>query len=73
MFMKKRIKPIQCDICGRWVGFTMFNNGGAIRRMVTPDSDRSTEDYETFCMKCVVEHGLGDEGTPAKMSRAGAK
>jgi hypothetical protein len=34
---------MRCDACGRFVGM----NGS--RRLVTPDSDRSSEEYETLC------------------------
>ena len=34
---------MRCDVCGRFVGM----NGS--RRLITPDSDRSSEEYETLC------------------------
>jgi hypothetical protein len=34
---------MRCDACGRFVGMK------GSRRLVTPDSDRSSEEYETLC------------------------
>lgn len=38
----------RCDVCGRFIAMDDFDNG-AIRRMLTPDSDRSREEWETLC------------------------
>jgi hypothetical protein len=35
--------PMRCDVCGRFVGMS------GSRRLVTPDSDRSSEEFETLC------------------------
>lgn len=47
----------RCDVCGRFIPFDDFPGGispgpRAVRRLVTPDSDRSGEEWETLC----VEH-----------------
>ncbi len=42
----------RCDSCGRFVAFRDFDLGGAIRRMVTPDSEFSKETWETICGDC---------------------
>lgn len=40
----------RCDVCGRFIiSYSAFDSGLAIRKMVTPDSEYSTEDYETLC------------------------
>ena len=44
-----------CDNCGVEISIDEFNNGSASRRMITPDSDYSFEDYETLCGKCLLE------------------
>lgn len=42
----------RCDECGRFIAFKDFDDG-AIRQMVTPDSDYSAETWETICKDCV--------------------
>jgi len=39
----------KCDVCGRFISMSDFEIGKAVRRMTTPDSDYSAEDYETMC------------------------
>jgi hypothetical protein len=39
----------RCDACGRFVGLLAFEKGSATRVLVTPDSDRTAEQYETLC------------------------
>ncbi len=39
----------RCDICGRFISLEDFDSGKANRRMVTPDTDFTCEDYETLC------------------------
>jgi hypothetical protein len=56
----------QCDICGRFIAFADFTNGsGAIRRLVTPDSQHSTETYETLCKEHARDHQTNDRQDPA--------
>ena len=38
-----RNEHMRCDVCGRFVGMS------GSRRLVTPDSGRSSEEYETLC------------------------
>jgi hypothetical protein len=45
----------RCDVCGKFIAMRDFEKG-AVRHMVTPDSDRSREEWETLCLK----HGLED-------------
>jgi hypothetical protein len=42
----------RCDACGKFIAMDDFDKG-AVRHMVMPDSDRSSEEWETLC----VEHG----------------
>ena len=42
--------PMRCDVCGRFVGMNGY------RRMITPDSDYSREDYETLCPRHMPQH-----------------
>jgi len=46
---------LRCDLCGRFISFKDFENGTAIRRMLTPDSEYSQEEWETRCPKCVPQ------------------
>ncbi len=39
----------RCDICGRFISLEDFDSGKANRRMVTPDTAFTCEDYETLC------------------------
>ena len=41
----------KCDVCGRFVSFVDLDSGNATRILVLPDSDYSTETYETLCQK----------------------
>ena len=41
----------RCDNCGKFIAYADFGNGAA-RRLVTPDSEFSREEYETLCKKC---------------------
>ncbi len=45
-------KPITCDICGRFVSNADLESGAAVRHLDTPDSDYSTESYETYHTAC---------------------
>lgn len=42
----------RCDVCGRFIGMKEFEQGAAIRNLVTPDSWYSDEEYETYHMVC---------------------
>lgn len=44
-------RQMRCDVCGKFIADKYFGNG-AIRRLITPDSQFTTEEYETLC----VEH-----------------
>lgn len=50
----------RCDVCGRFISLMDFGTGGAVRRLVTPDSDRSGEEWETLCDRH-AENGDGED------------
>jgi hypothetical protein len=43
----------QCDVCGQFIAYKEFaymgHGGKAIRRLVTPDSEFTGEEWETLC------------------------
>jgi hypothetical protein len=41
----------KCDECGRFVSYEDLINGRAVNKMVTPDSELTTETFETLCPK----------------------
>lgn len=41
----------RCDCCGKFIAARDFDYG-AVRRLLTPDSHYSKEDYETICIRC---------------------
>lgn len=45
----------RCDMCGKFIALNDFD-AGAIRRLLTPDSDWSREQYETLCARCADEN-----------------
>lgn len=47
--MKDASERFRCDICGRYIAFIDFENNNASRKLITPDSEYSTEEYETVC------------------------
>lgn len=51
-----QVKWNRCDICGKFIAMKDFDSGFAIRYMVTPDSEYSTEDYETLCREHIYKY-----------------
>lgn len=45
-------RTFRCDECGRFVSMKDIESGEAIRQMVTPDSEFTSEEYETVCRAC---------------------
>ena len=39
----------RCQVCGKFIPYADFENGKAINDMVTPDSDLSSESWDTRC------------------------
>lgn len=58
----------RCDACGKFIPLSDFDKG-AVRSMVTPDSDRSRETWETLCRK----HGLAERAALARAEREGGE
>lgn len=56
----------KCDACGKFIKLYDFGHGAA-RRLVTPDSHYSREEYETLC----ISHALS-ERLPAEQKYLGA-
>lgn len=44
-------EPIRCEVCGRFIPYADIESGKAVHRMVTPDSDQSSEEWETLCAR----------------------
>lgn len=40
----------RCDVCGKFIAMDDFDKG-ATRHMLTPDSDRSREEWKTLCIE----------------------
>jgi hypothetical protein len=41
----------RCDACGKFIALDDFDKG-AVRKLVTPDSFETAEEWETLCIKC---------------------
>lgn len=39
----------RCDVCGKFIPHADFDKG-AVRRLVTPDSEFTREEWETLCL-----------------------
>ena len=46
------MKSNRCDICGKFIAISDFISGKAKRKMISPDSAYTIEDYSTECEKC---------------------
>lgn len=54
----------RCDVCGRFIAMSDFATGAAVRQMTRPDSEYSSETYETLCPRHAVGHpSLEEEGS----------
>lgn len=42
----------QCSICGKFVSMADFTSGAARRELVTPDSEFTSEEFETYHVNC---------------------
>jgi hypothetical protein len=47
----KNTKP-RCSFCGRWISHKDFDEGLATHHIIIPDSDLTTEQWETKCKRC---------------------
>ena len=52
----------RCDVCGRFISFDDFCEGGATRTLVNPDAYGCEEIWETLCKKHAL--AAGPEGFP---------
>lgn len=41
----------KCDECGQFISMSSFESSNASRKLVTPDSYFSKEEYEALCRK----------------------
>lgn len=41
----------RCDECGKFIALDDFGDGGAVRVLVTPDSEYTSETFKTLCAK----------------------
>lgn len=46
----------KCDCCGRFIPFTDFETGEALRQFITPDSEWTHERYENVCKACLTDN-----------------
>jgi len=42
----------KCDDCGKFIAYLDFDSGKAERKLSTPSSHFTREEYETLCKKC---------------------
>jgi hypothetical protein len=49
----------RCDVCGKFIAIDDFDHG-ATRRLLTPDSDRSKEEWQTLCINHSKKNTEGD-------------
>ena len=50
-----------CEICGRFISWLDVHTGAATYRMITPDSDVSSEEWEILCVKCTLKRKESNE------------
>lgn len=43
------MNKIKCDVCGKFIGYSDLESGKAICIMKYPESELTTETYETLC------------------------
>lgn len=58
---RKRSREIwnRCDSCGRFISYKDFATGKAVRKLITPDSKYSKEEYSTLCSRCCIDVKIG--------------
>lgn len=49
---------IRCDVCGQFISLKDLDSGKAIHQMITPDSEFTCEDYESFCKNCRIHTSI---------------
>lgn len=46
------MNAFRCDYCGVFVSYADLDSGRASHNMITPDSQYTSEEWETECAKC---------------------
>lgn len=54
----------RCDECGRLIGYDDLMNETATRRLLTPDSEFTQEEWETLCKRHAKKKALVSGGNP---------
>ena len=49
--------PLKCEVCGRFIGYDELESGDARHVLLTPDSEFTSEEWETLC----PEHNHSDQ------------
>ena len=52
--MKAERRPIRCDACGKFISYDDLESRMAIRKMITPDSHFTSEEWENICFSCRI-------------------
>jgi hypothetical protein len=60
------IKWNQCIYCGRFISLHEFDTGEATRKLFTPDSYCSAEEYTTMHKKCEIKQSKYEPKTIKK-------
>jgi methionyl-tRNA synthetase len=60
-----RVMTMKCDVCGRFVSLDDLASERAIRRLVTPDSHFTAEEYVTFCRDHTASEDAEGQGRSA--------
>lgn len=68
----------RCDYCGRFLALRAFLKGSAVRKLVSHDTAFSSENYETYHVRCqnkeVCQSSNGPVSkTVATVKRAGVR
>lgn len=50
---------LNCDECGRFISWDHIEDKTATHVMITPDSDVSSEKFETLCVTCTKDKKIG--------------
>jgi hypothetical protein len=55
--MKKNKNDIwnKCTKCGKFIPYKDFENGSVQSLMIYPESEFTTETFETICVKCKIK------------------
>lgn len=59
------MRTIKCDICGKFIPYQDLESGKAIHIMLAPDSDVSSETWDSRCKDCYDPYQAYNEGRKA--------